>query len=177
VEGWQVKTISVARLRQFSRPLRRIARDIGIAGVAGCALMTAGLLTTLYLQFGAAPATPVHGGVAAKAAPAPETPNSPLTPAKDINAAVLRLFAAADENKLALLEGDYRLASSADARYRTYTISLPLKGNYPSIRTFLAQCLRNDPRLALDALEFRRDQIADENLQVRVKLSLFLGAS
>lgn len=172
-----MKTVSVARFRQFSRPLRRVARDIGIAGVAGCALMTAGLLAMLHLQFGAAPATAVSGGVATTAAPAPETQNSPLTPAKEINDAVLRLFAAAEEHKLALLEGDYRLASSADARYRTYTISLPLKGNYPSIRAFLAQCLRNDPRLALDALEFRRDQIADENLQVRVKLSLFVGAS
>ena len=72
-------------------------------------------------------------------------------------------------------EGDYRLVASSDARYRTYTISLPLKGNYPSIRAFLAQCLRNDPRLSLDALEFRRDQIADDNLQVRVKLSMFVG--
>jgi hypothetical protein len=158
--------------------LRRIARDIGITGVAGCALMATGLVVMLYLQFGAAPVMPVPGGAASPAAAAtPATPNSPLTPEKEINAAVLRLFAAADEHKLALLEGDYRLAASTDARYRVYTISLPLKGNYPSIRAFLAQCLRNDPRLALDALEFRRDQIADENLQVRVKLSLFIGAS
>lgn|GEM_PF-3551108 len=172
-----MKTISAAQFRQFSRPLRRIGRDIGITGIAGCALMTAGLLAVLYLQLGAAPATPVSIGVFTTAAPAPEMQNSPLTPAKEINAAVLRLFTAAEEHKLALLEGDYRLASSADSRYRTYTISLPLKGNYPSIRAYLAQCLRNDPRLALDALEFRRDQIADENLQVRVKLSLFVGAS
>ena len=170
--------IPAIALRQLSRPLRRIARDIGIAGVAGCALMAAGLVVMLYLQFGAAPVMPVPGGAASPAAAAtPATPNSPLTPEKEINAAVLRLFAAADEHKLALLEGDYRLAASTDARYRVYTISLPLKGNYPSIRAFLAQCLRDDPRLALDALEFRRDQIADENLQVRVKLSLFIGAS
>jgi len=171
-----VKTMSAAQIRQLSRPLRRIARDIGLAGVAGSVLMAVALPAMLYLQFAATPATPVNKGVAAKAEPAPETLNSPLTPAKEINAAVLRLFSAAEENKLALLEGDYRLASSADARYRIYTISLPLKGNYPSIRAFLAQCLRNDPRLALDALEFRRDQIGDENLQVRVKLSLFVGA-
>ena len=171
-----MKNLSTARLRQVSRPLRRIARDIGITGVAGCALMATGLAMMVYLQFGAAPAAPVRGNTANPAAAA-TTPNSPLTPAKDINAAVLRLFAAAEEHKLALLEGDYRLAASADARYRIYTISLPLKGNYPSIRAFLAQCLRNDPRLALDALEFRRDQIADENLQVRVKLSLFVGAT
>lgn len=172
-----MKRLSTAQFRQFSRPLRRIARDIGITGVAGCALMATGLAMMVYLQFGAAPAAPVRGNAANPAAAAAATPNSPLTPAKDINAAVLRLFAAAEEHKLALLEGDYRLAASADARYRIYTISLPLKGNYPSIRAFLAQCLRNDPRLALDALEFRRDQIADENLQVRVKLSLFVGAS
>ncbi len=172
-----MKTFSAAQFRQYSRPLRRIARDIGIAGIIGCALMTTGLLAMLYLQFVAAPVTPVSSGVATVAAPTPEIQNSPLTPENEINAAVLRLFNAAEEHKLALLEGDYRLASSADSRYRTYTISLPLKGNYPSIRAYLAQCLRNDPRLALDALEFRRDQIADENLQVRVKLSLFVGAS
>lgn len=171
-----MKKIPAMPLRQLSRPLRRIARDIGIAGIAGCALVTAGLAMMVYLQFAATPAAPVRDNAASPTA-AEATPNSPLTPAKDINAAVLRLFAAAEEHKLALLEGDYRLAASADARYRIYTISLPLKGTYPSIRAFLAQCLRNDPRLALDALEFRRDQIADENLQVRVKLSLFVGAS
>jgi hypothetical protein len=168
-----VKTAAVAQFRQLSRPLRRIARDIGITGIAGCALMTAGLMTMLYLEFGTAPASTAPNSATSPVAAA--TPDSPLTPAKDVNAAVLRLFAAAEEHQLALLEGDYRLVASSDARYRTYTISLPLKGNYPSIRAFLAQCLRNDPRLSLDALEFRRDQIADENLQVRVKLSMFVG--
>lgn len=168
-----MKTTAVAQFRQLSRPLRRIARDIGITGIAGCALMIAGLMTMLYLEFGAAPASTAPNSATSHVAAA--TPDSPLTPAKDVNAAVLRLFAAAEQHQLALLEGDYRLVASSDARYRTYTISLPLKGNYPSIRAFLAQCLRNDPRLSLDALEFRRDQIADDNLQVRVKLSMFVG--
>ena len=118
-----MKTFSAAQFRQYSRPLRRIARDIGIAGIIGCALMTTGLLAMLYLQFVAAPVTPVSSGVATVAAPTPEIQNSPLTPENEINAAVLRLFNAAEEHKLALLEGDYRLASSADSRYRTYTIS------------------------------------------------------
>ncbi len=172
-----MKRIPTVQFRQLSRPLRRIARDIGMPGIAGCMLITAGLLVMLYLEFGSAPAAPARSGSASPtAAEAPAVQNSPLTPAKEVNAAVLRLFAAAEEHKLALLEGDYRLAASSDTRYRIYTISLPLKGNYPSIRAFLAQCLRNDARLSLDALEFRRDQIAEENLQVRVKLSLFVGA-
>ena len=173
-----MKTISSAKFRQISRPLHRVARDIGTPGVAGCLLMAAGLVAMLYLQFTAAPVSPLQRSAAKPVAPAtPGMQQSPLTPAKEVNTAVLRLFSAAEEHKLALLEGDYRLAASSDARYPIYTISLPLKGSYNSIRAFLAQCLRDDGRLSLDALEFRRDQIADENLQVRVKLSLFVGAS
>ena len=88
-----MKTAAVAQFRQLSRPLRRIARDIGITGIAGCALMTAGLMTMLYLEFGTAPASTAPNSATSHVAAA--TPDSPLTPAKDVNAAVLRLFAAA----------------------------------------------------------------------------------
>ena len=74
-----MKTTAVAQFRQLSRPLRRIARDIGITGIAGCALVTAGLLTMLYLEFGAAPAPTAPNSATSHAAAA--TPDSPLTPA------------------------------------------------------------------------------------------------
>lgn len=175
------------RLRRLSRPLRRLAHALGLIGGAGLVLLAIGV-SALLLQtvtppmdtgrrqpLPSAPAPASAPAEAGPSAPAAPVTSSPLTPEHETHQAVLRLFEAARDNRLELLEGDYRLSATADPRYRIYSISLPLKGSYPAVRAFLATCLRHDPRLALDALEFRREQIAEEVLEARVKLSLFLG--
>lgn len=177
-------------LRRASRPLRRALARLGPVSAAGIALVLIGALALLELeQEMAASPVPTVATVDAvlrtdrmprASERAPEVAGSaaranPLTAPDEVHAAVLRLFAAAQGLQIDLPEGDYRLAASPDARFQTYTITLPVKGSYGALRAFLAASLRQDERLALDSLEFRRDQIGVDALDARVRFSLFVG--
>ena len=163
---------TIAGLKRSSRPLRRLLYALGIPGGIGLALMVAAGLSAVMLMHAKAPAPP--------APPAPPVVEAGgqagvLTAPHELDSAVRLLFEIARDRQLELLEGEYRLSAGTDARYQTYQLVMPLKGSYGNLRSFLAACLRANPRLALDAIEFRREQISDETLLARVKFSLFLA--
>lgn len=91
-------------------------------------------------------------------------------------AALQAVFLAAETEGLALETGEYRLARERDASLLRYQIVLPVKGNYRSIRRFVARALNEAPGIALDDLSLRRDSVQSSALEARVQLTLFLGA-
>ena len=86
-----------------------------------------------------------------------------------------RIYDAADANGVALEAGEYRLIQERDWKLARYQLTLPLKGSYTQVRGFVAQVLNEIPAAALDEVAFKREAIGATALDVRVKLTLYLG--
>lgn len=86
-----------------------------------------------------------------------------------------RIYAAAEKNGVALEVGEYRLVQERGWRLARYQLNLPVKGSYRQIRGFVAQVLTDVPAAALDEIGFRRDAVATERIDVRLRLTLYMG--
>lgn len=85
------------------------------------------------------------------------------------------LFDLAAKNGLQLAQGEYKSAYDKASRVATYQVALPLKGSYAAVWQFALQALRAMPFASLDELSFRREQIADTQLEARLRLTLYLN--
>lgn len=84
-----------------------------------------------------------------------------------------RIYAIAIGESVVLDQGDYRLVRDADGKMLRYQITLPVKGSYPQIRSFIVNVLNDIPIVALDDISFRREAIGKAQLEARIKLTLF----
>jgi hypothetical protein len=89
-------------------------------------------------------------------------------------AALGRLYAAADQAGLELVQGEYRLLEAKDARMRRFQFVLPVYGSYAEVRKFLSLALNNEPALALTSLQMRREAIESTDLDVMLNFTLYL---
>jgi Tfp pilus assembly protein PilO len=87
-----------------------------------------------------------------------------------------RLFRLAEEQRLQLQQGDYRLEKQGEL-LQVYRVSLPLRGSYAQVRAFVAAALNAMPYLALDSIRFERQRVGDASVETQVKFSLFLSAA
>lgn len=111
--------------------------------------------------------------LAAVAVPPPSLAES-LPVGADAPAGVARLFAAAKHAGLRLEQGSYRPASHLGGGPLRYQISLPVSGDYPAIRSFLAEALERQPGLALDSLTLMREAIGSPEVTAKLSLTLYL---
>lgn len=88
-----------------------------------------------------------------------------------------RIYAAAAQQNLVLEHGDYRLAPEADVRLQRYDVVLPVRGRYGAIRRFVAQILKENPNLALAAINFSRQAATDSGVDAQLQLIIFLAAA
>jgi len=113
-----------------------------------------------------------------------ETPLSPdeqlvafyaFFPTNTVQSDVLdRLFAAAAKENLAVPQGDYQWSKEHLGALIRYGIALPLKGSYPGLRRFMAQALKENPALSLDAVSFGRPTVTDIGVDAQVHFTLYL---
>jgi len=90
---------------------------------------------------------------------------------------VAKLYAAAERQNLLLEQGNYRLLESGpDAHLARYEIALPIKGDYVSLRTFIAQVLEELPTLSLDAISLSRAGADAPVVNAELRFTLYLGA-
>ena len=88
---------------------------------------------------------------------------------------ILRLHQIAAHNGLALDSGEYRLTNARDGGLARYQITLPLRGGYAQVRSFLEQVLTQIPAAALEEVTIRRDSVGAHATETRVRLTLFLA--
>ncbi|NKF62777.1 hypothetical protein GO297_04986 [Ralstonia solanacearum] len=89
--------------------------------------------------------------------------------------AVLRLlFDLAASHNLVIAQAEYTSQPSDEGGYVACDIALPLKGPYPQIRAFIGDALLRLPTLALLGVEFRRDDTRAADVQVSLRLRLYL---
>lgn len=85
-----------------------------------------------------------------------------------------RLAALAEKNGLSLNEGEYKVVRGKAGRLMRFQIMLPVKGEYPRIRSFLAALPAETPIIALEHVQFSRQNIADSTVEARIRLALYL---
>ncbi len=85
-----------------------------------------------------------------------------------------KLIAVADQNDLSLNEGDYKTSREKAGRLVRYQITLPVKGQYPQIREFLAEIPAEIPIMALENVQFERENVADATVTAKIRLVLYL---
>lgn len=87
-----------------------------------------------------------------------------------------RLHRVARDQGLTLDQAEYRPLPDPEGKLTRYQILLPAKGTYPEVRRFLVQASGDVPGLAVDSINFQRQQIGDPVVEAQIKLTLFLGA-
>jgi hypothetical protein len=86
-----------------------------------------------------------------------------------------KLYAAAMQQGLNIVQGEYRLAHDRDGKNTRYDIVLPIKGGYVQLRKFIAQTLVDVPTLSLDGISFARQKIGDQTVDAQLRFTLYLG--
>lgn len=86
-----------------------------------------------------------------------------------------KIFAAAGENELTLVQGEYQVSRESSGKLLRYQVTLPLKGTYPNIRGFIDGVLSEVPIASLDNVKFERQKIGENKVEATVSLTLYVG--
>ncbi len=79
----------------------------------------------------------------------------------------------ANKEGVSLRMGEYKLTEDRSGEFASYHLQFPVKGNYQSVRHFVEKSLLALPNASLDEFGIKRESIAQELLDARVKFSVF----
>ena len=85
-----------------------------------------------------------------------------------------KLVALAEKNGLSLNEGEYKATRDRVGRLMRFQMVLPVKGEYPQIRSFLSALPAELPIVALENVQFARKNVADPAVDAQIRLVLYL---
>lgn len=85
-----------------------------------------------------------------------------------------KLAALAEKQGLSLNEGEYKAMPDKGGRLLRFQMVLPVKGEYRQIRAFLTELSAEIPVLALENVQFSRQNVADAAVEARIRLALYL---
>lgn len=164
-----------------------LLRRLGVPVCLAVALLALGLAAWVWAwqqravaaQLEARPLPQPSLPVAAAAPPATASENlarfyAVLGQQRHAEQQVKQLFDLAAKNGLLLAQGEYKSGYDKASRVATYQVTLPLKGSYAAVWQFALQALRAAPYASLDELSFRREQIADTEIEARVRLTFYM---
>ncbi|MNZ37730.1 hypothetical protein D3C78_551870 [compost metagenome] len=179
-------------MRVHSLLLREALQRLGWPGACGVALLAGGAAYALLglwpasqemqrLQVRAVEAQARLARVASGAEAPPVAPGQQLTslqqslPAqREATAAIDRIYATAAREGIALARGEYSLALDPQTGLARYQILLPVRGSYPQLRRFLGAVRGELPALVLEDIDLQRKQIAETQLDGRIRMALYL---
>ena len=85
------------------------------------------------------------------------------------------ILAAASKHNLTLPEGKYQVSHDKTSKLQRYQITLPVKGTYPNLRSFINEVLTGIPIASLDNVKFLRQKIGEDTVESTVLFTLYLG--
>jgi hypothetical protein len=91
-----------------------------------------------------------------------------LLPHEDIPAALLALFRLAEAEGLTMQRGAYHLQIDTEGQFLRYQMTLPVKGDALAIQRFIRTALNEQPTLALDSIQFKRERIESTVVEARI---------
>jgi hypothetical protein len=86
------------------------------------------------------------------------------------------LFVMARGLEIGLPQGQYKMSCDDSGLLCNYRAQLPVKGSYSQVRAFIEECLQVLPSLSLDEVGFKRETVTDEELEVRLVMTLVVRA-
>jgi hypothetical protein len=87
---------------------------------------------------------------------------------------VKTLFAVAAKHGLTLNQAEYKFLSDKNGRFQTYSVLLPVHGQYAAIRPFCEQVLLAIPFASLDEVDFKREAVSNPILEAKLRFTLHL---
>lgn len=87
---------------------------------------------------------------------------------------VTRLFDAASDAAVVLDKAEYKPGHESAGRFDTYTIILPVKGDYAHLRRFCQKVLLAIPYAALEDMRFTRNSANDQAVEASLRFTVFL---
>lgn len=187
-----MKTTASSLLRLQDRLRYALAR-LGWPGAAGLALLAAAwLLHGLEVEPMQAASLAMeqraeHLAKRARPARASESTqlaalSATLPGAERMPEAIAHLFSAATHAGLTLQQGAYRAVGEKSGSLQPnslvrYQISLPVNGDYPAVRAFVAEALEREPSLALDAIRLTRERMGAGEIDAELRFTLYLGGA
>ena len=86
-----------------------------------------------------------------------------------------RLWNVAHRHGIALRAAEFKLSDVPQEEFLRYTIQLPAKADYASLRGFIVDALAESPSLALEEMSLRREDSKSLQLDARLSFVLFVG--
>ena len=86
-------------------------------------------------------------------------------------------MAAAQAQRLSAMQAHYKGAHSDGSAFQTYQIEMPIVGRYAAIRGFAEDVLLALPFAALEDVRFKRDSLAQAQVQATLRFVLYLDLS
>jgi len=92
-----------------------------------------------------------------------------LLPHDDIPTVVQDLLNEAEDLRLVLARGDYRAQPDLQGGFMRYRMSLPVKGDAPTVLKLMQSALQSHKTLALESVQFKRARIESTDVEVRLQ--------
>lgn len=96
-----------------------------------------------------------------------------LMPHEDIPVVVQDLLRMAEDQKLTVLKGEYRVQRDITGGFMRYRMSLPVKGTASTVHRYIEVALRAQKTLALESVQFKRDRIESIDIEARMQWVAF----
>ncbi len=93
---------------------------------------------------------------------------------KSLPDVLAKIFAAAQAQGVVLEQGEYKVTRDKDDPLMRYDITLPVQGEYPQIRKFLAGLAEDVPNAGLEQVQFERQKVGTSTIESKIKLVLYL---
>lgn len=85
-----------------------------------------------------------------------------------------KVYAVARSLGLEMKRAEYRLNSQPGRKLDRYHMTVPMQGNYATIRAFVTAVLRSQPTLALEQVQFQRKDIGEAVVDAQISFTFYL---
>jgi hypothetical protein len=92
-----------------------------------------------------------------------------LPPHDEIPHVLKNLISLATDSGLLLARGEYKAQAEMQGGFLRYGMTLPVKGDPQAIHTFILTALAQNRTLALEGIQFKREQIESPEIEARIQ--------
>ena len=85
-----------------------------------------------------------------------------------------KIFSMAQTQGIRLDQGEYKVTRSKEGNLVSFQMNLPVRGEYPQIRKFLASLMVDIPALSLQKVQFKRQKADNSLVEANISLVLYL---
>lgn len=92
----------------------------------------------------------------------------------DFSKVLRRIAEMAQYHGVGMSQSEYQSSTKGHGGLKRLQVTLPLRTSYPQLKQFIEQVLFEFPGVSLDELVLKRESVAQNQAEVRVKLSLWI---